>query len=377
MLDIGEDAKLYLGIMSGTSADGIDLALVDIQGSTPQLITFDFVAFDHSLREQIVSLYSPANNEIDRAQSLGISLAKAYADAVKQFLSKTGLPADKVCAIGNHGQTIRHRPSISKFNNERYTLQIGCNQTLSTITNIRVIGDFRTKDMVYGGQGAPLVPAFHQAMFSNQSRDCFVVNIGGIANITYLPENSDKQIKGFDTGPGNALLDEWYQLHNDGAFDPCGQWAASGKVNKHLLSQMLSDPYFKLEAPKSTGREYFNLSWLREVLSPLSVSPVDVQATLVALTAISISDAIKALSSNAVIYVAGGGVLNNTLINNIKSELSGFEFCDITSQDLDSDALEAMAFAWLAFAYDKKFYGNIPAVTGAAQKVVLGIEFKP
>jgi len=377
MLDIADGAQLYLGIMSGTSADGIDLALVDMQGTMPHLVAFDFVPFAPLLREQVISLYSPADNEIDRAQSLAISLAKAYADAVNQFLSKIGVPADSICAIGNHGQTIRHRPSISELNHERYTLQIGCNQTLSTLTNIRVIGDFRTKDMVYGGQGAPLVPAFHQALFSNQSKDCFVVNIGGIANITYLPKNGDSQVIGFDTGPGNALLDEWYQQHNNGTFDSNGQWAATGKVNKHLLSQMLTDPFFRLDAPKSTGREYFNLNWLNQLLSPCSISPADVQATLVALTALSVSEAIKALSSSAVIYIAGGGALNKSLINKLKIELSCFEFSDIANQNLESDALEAMAFAWLAFAYDKKIYGNIPAVTGASQKVVLGIEFKP
>mgnify|MGYP000120542218 CR=1 FL=1 len=372
-----DKAQYYIGIMSGTSADGVDLALVDTRVSPPSLIEHHFIPFDASIYNEITALYSPSNNEIDRLSDLGVSLAITYADAVNAFLSYANLTSDNIIAIGNHGQTVRHRPIPSEFNRFPFTVQIGCNQTLATRTNIRVIGDFRTKDIVYGGQGAPLVPAFHRALFPTLNGDCFLVNIGGIANITYLPESSQKSVLGFDTGPGNALLDSWIQLHEKSQFDAQGAWAKQGKVNNKLLSELLSDDYFSMPAPKSTGREYFNLDWLTEKLHNHSIAPIDVQATLTALTARSIADAIITLSSSASIYIVGGGKLNNHLISMLKSELSTHKFCDIEDRELNSNALEAMAFAWLAYAYDKKIYGNIPAVTGASKKLVLGTEFTP
>ncbi len=367
--------------MSGTSADGIDLALVDYTTNKPVLIATAFQPYDEDTYNQVTSLYQPSHNEIDQAFSLHGMLAKQYANAINKFLADENLHASQIIAIGNHGQTIRHRPTVTSSIHAPFTLQIGCNQTLATLTNIRVIGDFRTKDMALGGQGAPLVPAFHQALFPSSNEDIFVVNIGGIANITYIPAENSKSVLGFDTGPGNALIDEWYQTHQEGRFDKSGHWAESGEINNELLAHFLSDPYFKTSAPKSTGREEFNTVWLGEKLATFipktSLQPHDIQATLTALTAQTIADQINQLSTKGNVYLCGGGGLNTHLFNLLKQKLKikNVNLSDVIN--VDSDALEAMAFSWLAYAFDKKIPGNIPAVTGATKETVLGIQFLP
>ena len=372
---------LYIGLMSGTSADGIDLALVDFTQSAPTLVSQFYLAYDNVLRERIQKLYNPVINELDLAFSLDVELAQHFARAIFLFLQQENLTPNDIIAIGNHGQTIRHRPNITGTIKAPFTLQIGCDQTLATLTGIRVIGQFRRKDMVLGGQGAPLVPAFHQALFPPQNTDIFVVNIGGIANITYLPHaSSTHHIMGFDTGPGNALMDEWFHQHHDGFYDKNGDWAQTGAVNNTLLNHMLADDYFHAAPPKSSGREYFNLAWISQSLSQYFYTeeqPENIQATLTALTAHSITNEIKSLSSNATVYLCGGGVLNNTLVNSLKKMLGEYPVLITDDIGINSDALEAMAFAWFAYAYDNNVTGNIPAVTGASKACVLGVNYLP
>lgn len=368
---------LYLGLMSGTSADGIDLALVDFTQGAPKLVASYYQAYNEKTQQQITELYLPSTNEIERAFSLDILLAKQFAQAINHFIKQQQLSADDIVAIGNHGQTIRHRPpkNNNTANSAAFTLQIGCNQTLATLTNIRVVGDFRRKDMALGGQGAPLVPAFHQALFPSDEDDTLVVNIGGIANITFLPKRGSKKIIiGFDTGPGNALMDDWFiQHHQQGRFDKDGAWAAQGVVNLALLKHFLDDDYYKRPAPKSTGREVYHLNWLSEQLTNFNISPVDVQATLAAFTAQTIADEINKLSDKGKVFLCGGGVLNTHLCQQLIQKLEHFTVADTRKININSDALEAMAFAWFAYAYDQKITGNIPAVTGASKATVLGV----
>ena len=394
LIQSGKDANLYIGVMSGTSADGIDLALVDFQPNNSQLIANDFTPYSNELHQAITGLYLPGKNEIDRAYALDVLLAREFAQAINRFLSKLTLTPKQIKAIGNHGQTIRHRPLSS----QAFTVQITCNQTLAALTGIRVIGDFRTKDMVYGGQGAPLVPAFHQYLFAQLAakvKDIVVVNIGGIANISYLPQGSnnnaaphdnsqEKAVLGFDTGPGNCLMDAWYQQHQTGHYDKNGQWAATGVCHQALLAELLSDQYFCAKAPKSTGREYFHLDWLNQHITNLGTEKIasqDVQATLLTLTAISISQEITSLTEHAAIYLCGGGTLNSVLVDAITKQLTNnspsthYDISTIDSLGINNDAFEAMAFAWFAYAFDQKIIGNVPSVTGAKKALVLGVEF--
>jgi len=277
-------AKFYIGLMSGTSADGIVLALVDFNSGATELIASYYQAYDNETRQKITELYQPSNNEIDRAFSLDKTLAHQFSTAIKNLLQQENLLPNDIIAIGNHGQTIRHRPAKNTLIDDPFTLQIGCNQTLAVLTGIRVIGDFRTKDVALGGQGAPLVPAFHQYLLPATQNDTFLVNIGGIANITFLPKiNSSENILGFDTGPGNALIDAWCFEHSGNRFDDNGNWGKSGTIDQTLLMQLLSDNYFSLSAPKSTGREYFTLQWLKHFIEPSRILPEDVQAPLLRL----------------------------------------------------------------------------------------------
>lgn len=379
------EKQYYIGLMSGTSADGIDLALIDFTAGKIDLVASFYQAYSDSTFQQITELYQPEHNEIDKAFALDVLLAKQFAQAINTFIAQEKLTSNNIIAIGNHGQTIRHRPLATNNILAPFTLQIGCNQTLATLTNIRVIGDFRTKDMVLGGQGAPLVPAFHNALFPHEHQDVFVINIGGIANLTYLPIDKSQSILGFDTGPGNALIDDWFKEHNKGRFDNNGAWAKSGTTNTSLLAHFMSDPYFSLSAPKSTGREYFNNEWINQSISHFhqlssqknKLNLEDIQATLTELTAHSITEQVLLLSTKANVYLCGGGTLNNHLFNLIKQSLNYFNVISSDTINISSDALEASAFAWFAYAFDKKIPGNIPAVTGASKEAVLGIEFLP
>ncbi|WP_206485238.1 anhydro-N-acetylmuramic acid kinase [Thalassotalea sp. G2M2-11] len=369
-------AKYYIGIMSGTSADGVDLALVDFSNHEVSLIDHHYQAYHDELAHDITSLYSTGDNEIERMGALSVELALFFSQAVNQLLTNNHLTSSDIIAIGNHGQTIRHRPPQAD-KQYPFTLQIACHQTLACLTGIRTIGDFRTKDIALGGQGAPLVPAFHRYLFAKQQQDVFIANLGGIANITFLPQDRDQAVIGFDTGPANALLDLWCLKHTGNRVDNNGDWAAQGQVSNALLDDLLSDPYFALAPPKSTGREYFTYQWLEQYLSHYDISAVDVQATLSALTAQSLSMAIKQLSPKSFVYLCGGGIHNKHCYKQIKQYLSEHSVQTINTLNLNNNAFEAMAFAWLAFAYDKKIYGNIPTVTGAQCETILGVAFNP
>jgi anhydro-N-acetylmuramic acid kinase len=410
----------YLGLMSGTSADGLDLALVTFDKNNKlQHHASYYQAYNNQTAAKIVALYcatnnNPDNNEIDRAFELDIELAQFFAKAISTFLAQQNLNSSDIIAIGSHGQTIRHRPG-AKY---PFTLQIGCCQTLATLTNIRVIGQFRRKDMALGGQGAPLVPAFHQTIFSERftpdnlitesaekpestlakktiknGNDVFIVNIGGIANITFLPATTLSNVIGYDTGTGNALMDDWYRLHNPNSnthYDKNGEWAATGKINNELLTKFLSDDYFQLPPPKSTGREYFHLTWLKQQLNTIQpITNQDVQATLTALTATSIVNAIKQHNTKDIIlikvYLCGGGAHNKTLKNQINELLISesnredktYKLSLTDEKGIDGDQLEAIAFAWLAFAYDKNLVSSMSAVTGASKSCTLGTAYFP
>ncbi len=377
--------KYYIGLMSGTSADGIDLALVDFsdEQAKPKLVASYYQAYSGEFAEKITALYVPGDNEIDHAFHLDVALAHLFAQAVTDFLTQEALNPSDIIAIGNHGQTIRHRPS----GNNPYTLQIGCSQTLATLTSIRVVGQFRRKDMALGGQGAPLVPIFHQQLVPQKDSACFVVNIGGIANVTYLPKQGcSDTVLGFDTGPGNALLDDWFNQHHQGntKFDENGAWAGAGQVNQALLSQFMQDDYIQAKAPKSTGREYYNLDWLTQQLSSInndsdvSITPVDIQATLVAFTCKSIAQSIHALAQHGNVYVCGGGAHNTIVLEQLSEYLTTrFELNTMDALAIDGDQLEAMAFAWFAYAYDHNLVSNMPAVTGAKTTCTLGSLFLP
>jgi anhydro-N-acetylmuramic acid kinase len=352
-------SELYMGLISGTSADGIDAALVDFSQKKPAIVATFFHEFAAPLRQEIFALCHPGQNEINRMAELDVKLGEAFATAANTLLKNHSIDPSSVRAIGSHGQTIRHLPQ------QQFTLQIGDPNIIAARTGITTIGDFRRRDLAHGGQGAPLVPAFHQQIFSEKNINRAIVNIGGIANVTLLTSD----ISGFDTGPGNTLLDAWTEKHLQKACDKNGEWAASGKINSELLNKLLSDPFFKLAPPKSSGREYFNLTWLEKYLSP-TISAVDVQATLVELTAKSILAAIP--FSNGEIFVCGGGAKNSFLMLRLKKLAENILVESTEKLGVHPDWVEAMAFAWLAKQTLEKKPGNVLSVTGAKQQTVLG-----
>ena len=358
---------LYIGLLSGTSADAIDVALVDLSAGC-QLIHNHSKKLSEQLRNDILSLYQPGENEIDRFAQLDQQLGEQFSEAVLELLEKYKINAQHVTAIGSHGQTIRHRPDIA----HPFTLQIGDPNRIAAGTGITTVADFRRRDMALGGQGAPLVPAFHAEIFGSPDENRCVVNIGGIANLTYLPKEKDDSIIGFDTGPGNCLLDAWIAKQQQKPFDQNGEWARSGSVHTPLLQQCLRDPYFQRTYPKSTGREYFHLDWLQQrETCAADVSPADVQATLLELTAQSIANDINRLTDVATIIVCGGGAHNEALISRLQT------CCTQTvmiSDELgvDCDWIEACAFAWLAKRRLDHQPGSIKSVTGASHNAILG-----
>jgi anhydro-N-acetylmuramic acid kinase len=362
--------ELYIGLMSGTSVDGIDTALVDFSGNLPRLVATHYTAYTAPVRDLILGLCQSGDNEIERLGELDVMLGKLFAVAANALLEKEALSPNAIKAIGSHGQTVRHQP----HNTHGFTLQIGDPNIIANDTGITTVADFRRKDLACGGQGAPLVPAFHQQMFSSPEVDRAIVNIGGIANVTLLPKNKSNAIIGFDTGPGNTLIDAWVQRHQHTNHDENGQWARAGTVNKPLLDHLLADPYFILSAPKSTGREYFNLVWLEKKLSTFkNISAIDVQTTLVELTARTILMSIQTHQANSELLICGGGVHNTFLMKRIK-ELAGNTYTINTTSHhgIDPDWVEAAAFAWLARQTMNQLPGNLPSVTGASKTAILG-----
>jgi anhydro-N-acetylmuramic acid kinase len=357
-------SELYIGLMSGTSADGIDAALVDFGGQYPKLLEGLYQPYSDELRGKIIQLCQKGDNEIERLGELDVLLAEEFANLVNELLDKHALSADAICGIGSHGQTIRHHP-------QRFTLQVGDPNIIAARTGITTIADFRRKDMALGGQAAPLVPAFHHYVFATSQSDRAIVNIGGIANVTLLSKDSPGVI-GFDTGPGNTLLDAWIFKHQQKRCDEKGNWARTGMIHPALLNQLLNDAYFSLPAPKSTGREYFNLNWLSRFLSS-AISPQDVQATLLELTAQSIVNAIKTHFTQGEILICGGGVHNEFLMERL-AQLAKANFTLASTQQygIHPNWVEAMAFAFLAKQTLTRQYGNLPSVTGAKKAAILG-----
>ena len=349
--------------MSGTSLDGIDVALCRFDNSC-ELIATHFLPYPNALKCELLALHEPSPNELEASILLGNQLACLYAEAVNKLLAVNKKTASEITAIGCHGQTIRHRPELG------FTLQIGNNALLTELTNITVVGDFRSRDIAAGGQGAPLVPTFHQAMFGDSTKNRAIVNIGGIANITYLAKNGD--VLGFDSGPGNMLLDSWAKLRLGKDYDANGAWAATGVVHESLLFDMLSEPYFALPPPKSTGRDLFNNHWLKQHQLYPHLRPQDIARTLVALTAHSIVGALSKCGNVDEVYLCGGGAHNKLLVGALHGLLGAVAVRTTKNLGIDVDWVEAVAFAWLAKqAIDNK-PSNLPAVTGAKGLRVLG-----
>jgi len=359
--------------MSGTSMDGIDAALLDCSTDRPAIIATHASKFSPVIRQQLetaLRLEDPRNADLaDLDQSIG----EAFAAATNALLKNTHTEPGSVTAIGSHGQTIRHEPDASA----PYSLQIGNPQTISKLTGIDVVADFRSADIEAGGQGAPLVPAFHRAVFSDEQETRVILNIGGIANITILPRTADSHVTGFDTGPGNTLMDAWMRHHLDQPMDQDGRMAASGSVNKDLLEYLLQDHYFSRPPPKSTGFEYFNLDWLQKYSAGCDCSDEDMLATLCELTVSSITGAVRTHAPETQrVLVCGGGARNPQLMQRLETSLSGIPVSSTQDYGINPDWVEAAAFAWLAKQRLEGKPGNIPEVTGAHKAVQLGCLFR-
>jgi len=353
----------YIGLMSGTSVDGVDAALADLRDGRVQTLGHVHLPFTPALRGALQALMHSGADEIERAGDASVALAEAYAEAVVQLLARTGHKASDVAAIGAHGQTVRHRPE------RRFTVQINQPALIAERTGIAVVADFRSRDVAAGGQGAPLVPAFHAAVFQADEPRA-VVNIGGIANVTLLPgAGAAEPVRGFDTGPGNTLLDAWCERHTGQPYDHDGAWGAGGSVHEPLFAHLLDEAYFRQAAPKSTGRERFNMQWLDAKLAGLpggaAIAPRDVQATLTALTARTIA-AVLEQAEIGDCYVCGGGAANGALM----AQLPNAQPTSVLG--VDPMQVEALAFAWLARQCFHSEPGNVAAVTGASGQRILG-----
>lgn len=363
------NSEYFIGLMSGTSLDSIDAVLVRF---TPELQLQSWLSYplDPNLRRQILQLTQPGQDEIDLMGRVDIALAEAFSDAVSALLQQAKVSPRQVCAIGSHGQTIRHRPEAG------FTLQIGDPNTIAERTGITTVADFRRRDLAAGGQGAPLVPAFHQALFRSRKHDRVIVNLGGMANITLLPADPASPVTGYDTGPANVLMDSWIEQHTGAGYDRDGQWAASGQVDPELLSQLLGHHFFHTPPPKSTGREDFNPAWLNRMLAEIrhTPTPADVQATLLELTAITLCDAIRSshLFMQPEVYLCGGGSHNRQLVARIKARLPDCHIDSTSSLGLDPDWVEAVAFAWFAMRTLQQQTSSLPEVTGAQGARILG-----
>ena len=359
--------SLYIGLMSGTSLDGVDGVLVDFWAGAARTMAAAYVPFPAALRAELMDLQAASPNELEREALAANKLAEYYAECVLAVLAQADMKAADVRAVGSHGQTIRHRPELG------FTRQTGNHALLAELCGIDVVADFRSRDVAAGGQGAPLVPAFHQAMFSQEGKQRVLANIGGIANISVL--RGDGKATGFDTGPGNVLMDAWMLRHRGKAYDEDGAWAASGQVIRPLLAAMRQEPYFALPAPKSTGRDLFHADWLDAQLAPYpGAAPQDVQATLAQLTVLTLADAIREHAPKTeAVYVCGGGAYNCTLMRELAAELAGATTVESTTVlGVEPNQMEALAFAWLAFRFNERLAGNLPAVTGARGERVLG-----
>ena len=365
---------LYIGLMSGTSIDAVDAVLIQISDRI-SIVDSHSIPIPQPLKDTILGLCSSGDNEIQRAFQLDRELGLLFADAVLELCTKANTSPNKISAIGSHGQTIRHSP----HGKSAFTLQIADPNTIAESTGITTVADFRRRDIAAGGQGAPLVPAFHEDIFRDTNNNRAIVNIGGMANIT-LVAMSDIPTLGFDTGPGNVLLDYWIYKQKNQAFDHDGEWAASGNIDTTLLASLLSEPYLNLPPPKSTGRELFNSDWLEHKLLNFShLSSADVQATLTELTCQTITDAITMCDSQLgasdsvnEVFICGGGAKNSYMMQRIQTRLPNKKVSTTEVLGIAPDLVESVAFAWLAYRTINKLSGNLTSVTGAREQRVLG-----
>ena len=362
--------ELYIGLMSGTSLDGIDGVLADFSGSRCRITHHASAPFEPALRAELLALNTSGPDELHRAALAGNGLSRAYAGVVQKLLEQSGLPASSIRAVGAHGQTVRHRPQ--EFDGTGYTLQLGNPALLAERTGITVVADFRSRDVAAGGQGAPLVPAFHQGVFGRTGETVLVLNIGGISNLSVL--GGDGHVLGFDCGPGNALMDYWCQQHTGQPFDAGGAWAASGTVLPELLASLLAEPFLNKPPPKSTGRDLFNPPWLAQHLLPLhAAKPADVQATLAEYTASACAASAKSYQNNSkTLAICGGGALNTHLMGRLQAMCPGVQVTATDALGLPALQVEAAAFAWLARQTLHGLPGNLASVTGATAPRVLG-----
>ncbi len=362
--------RLFIGLMSGTSLDGVDAVLADFSTSPPRWLSHAHRPYPPALRQDLLGLHHSGPDELHRAQRLSLVLARIYADVVGDVMQAQGLSAHAVAAIGAHGQTVRHQPILNGAG-VGYTVQLNQPALLAELTGISVVADFRSRDIAAGGQGAPLVPAFHQAIWGDPLRAVAALNIGGISNLSLMAP--DRPLLGFDCGPGNMLMDAWAQHHLGQAYDAQGAWARSGHCHAGLLSSMLNEPYFQRSAPKSTGRDLFHMGWLTPHLKASGPMPAaDVQATLLELTARTCIEALCSHMANPEqLIVCGGGALNEALMQRL-GELAPCAVQSSADAGLHPSQVEAAAFAWLAQRALDGLHGNEPSVTGAKGPRVLG-----
>jgi anhydro-N-acetylmuramic acid kinase len=365
-------AELYLGLMSGTSLDGVDGVLIDFSGPTLSVLAHASTPLPAGLRAELLALNTSGSDELHRAALAGNALVRVYARVVQSLLADSQTDARQVLAIGAHGQTVRHQPRA--FDGTGYTLQLNNPALLAELCRIDVVADFRSRDVAAGGQGAPLVPAFHHSVFGGSGVPIAVLNLGGMANLTVLGAQTGDVVLGFDCGPGNVLMDAWCLSHRGASFDQDGAWARSGQVHAGLLAKLRAEPFFKLAPPKSTGRDLFNPSWLVTALAPFpDIHPTDVQATLAELTALSCADAVLTWgAASRELLVCGGGAHNMHLMARLQAALPRVMVMDSEARGLPPLQVEAAAFAWLARQTINRFPGNLGRVTGAAGARVLG-----
>jgi anhydro-N-acetylmuramic acid kinase len=361
-------SDLYLGMISGTSIDGVDAVLAEIDDDDFRIVAANTTPFPDNLHARLRKLVETPQTSLRELGSLDVAVGRFFGECALALIASAGVRPEDLAAIGSHGQTVYHEP----LGAEPFSLQLGDPNVIAAMTGSTTVADFRRLDVALGGQGAPLVPAFHAWAFGHEREQRVVVNIGGIANITVLAP--DRAVTGFDTGPGNTLLDVWIRATHQKSYDEAGRWAAGGVVNRALLDACLAEPFFGVRPPKSTGRELFNREWLDKRLaqSGARISPVDVQATLAELTAVTIADAIRdELADCREVIVCGGGVHNADLMTRLK-RLTATKVTTTDSHGVPPDWVEGAAFAWLARARMRELAGNVPTVTGARRPAVLG-----
>jgi anhydro-N-acetylmuramic acid kinase len=357
-------AALFVGLMSGTSLDGADAALVDFSSGSPRTLAFATVPFSDSLRDELLALSEPGSDSLELAGKVSVELAELYARAVEAVVAGGGIERSEIVAIGCHGQTVRHRPE------QGFTIQLNDPARLAERTGIDVVADFRRRDMAAGGQGAPLAPAFHEAVFRDASRSRSIVNIGGISNVTWL--HPGRKTLGFDCGPGNVLLDGWARRHLGARYDEDGQWASQGRTDARLLERLLEEPFLDSSPPKSTGRELFRIAWLEDRL-PGAYDPADIQSTLTDFTARAIVDAIdRFCPATDEIYLAGGGARNGALASRIAALARGRPVAPTDVLGVPVEHVESMAFAWLAMKCVRREPVDLTAATGSRAPRILG-----